>query len=83
MTALGLPAPEESDDEEFLTAWERNFLGSIAQWEGDLTYVQRAKLTQIEAALEERREAWRRAEEIDPGSGERWIRLGERLRRQR
>jgi hypothetical protein len=71
---------DEPDDDEFLTAWERGFMASIACWEGELTYAQQAKLDEIEAALEERREAWRDAEEIDPGGGGRAARIGRRRR---
>jgi hypothetical protein len=61
----------EPDDDELLTSWERGFLASIASWEGELTWRQQEKLDQIEAALEERREAWHRSEEFDPGGNQR------------
>jgi hypothetical protein len=47
------------DDEELLSDWERNFLASIDAWEGELTTRQQAKLEEIEASLERRREMCR------------------------
>jgi hypothetical protein len=66
---------DEPDDDELLTSWERNFMESIALWQGELTWAQEAKLNEIETALEERREAWRQAEEGDPGGNQRAARL--------
>jgi hypothetical protein len=55
---MDFPDDEPSDD-ELLTSWERNFLVSIALWEGDLTPAQEDKLAEIEQLLVERREAKR------------------------
>jgi hypothetical protein len=77
---MSAPAGPEPTDDELLTSWERGFLASIGAWEGELTYAQQDKLDEIEAALEKRREAWRQAEEVAPGGGQRAAKLFGRRR---
>jgi hypothetical protein len=51
--------PDDLDDDDFLTEWERSFLDSISCWDGDLTDRQEEKLAEIQQALEDRRQLYR------------------------
>ena len=49
----------EPTDAELMTAWESDFMDSIACQDFDLTSAQEDKLAEIDARIEERRQEWR------------------------
>jgi hypothetical protein len=59
MSAASPDHDSEPSDDDLLTDWEVDFLASIGAQDYPLTPAQEDKLAEIEALLEERREAWR------------------------